>query len=619
MKDGFDCDYIVVGSGAGGGTVAARLAEAGMDVILVEAGGDPVAEVAERFPCDYSIPAFHPMASENPAMAWDYFVEHYSDPAEARRDWKRCGERGIFYPRAGTLGGCTAHNAMIFVTPQDSDWRGIAEITGDESWGPDAMVSYQRKVEQCRHRPLRRLLAGIGRDGSGHGWDGWLPVERAMPAKAFDDAPMREMIEKGARAASQGISGPWQALKRLLRGKLDPNDRSMNGKAGLCYAPLSTDRHRRFGTRERLREVEAKKTGGRLRIELHALVTRLLFAPDGGAAGVEYRRGRHLYRASPQSGAAEEGEPVSIKARREVILAAGAFNTPQLLMLSGIGPEEQLAEHRIPVREPLPVGRNLQDRYEVCVLHRLAAPWKSMEGADFSPDDPVARLWETKRQGMYISNGAALAMKRNSPGCCGDSDLFIMALLGAFQGYYPGYSKALREQKDVLSWAILKARTANTRGAVTLRSGDPREPPRIQFNFFDRECDPEGKDLAAVAAAVEMVREAAAPLLECNLVTEEICPGRDVKGEALEQWIRDNAWGHHASCTCPMKPRDQGGVLDSRLRVYGVKRLRVVDASVFPRIPGYFIVSAIYMAAEKAADMILEDAVLAPEAKEEAV
>lgn len=617
MKDGFDCDYIVVGSGAGGGTVAARLAEAGMDVILVEAGGDPVTEGADRFPCDYSIPAFHPMASENPAMAWDYFVEHYSDPAEAERDWKRCRDRGIFYPRAGTLGGCTAHNAMIFVTPQDSDWRGIAEITGDESWGPEAMASYQRKVEQCRHRPLRRLLAGMGRDGSGHGWDGWLPVERAIPARAFADAPMRKMIEKGARAASRGISGPLQALKRLLRGKLDPNDRSMNGKAGLCYAPLSTDRHRRFGTRERLREVEAKASG-RLRIELHALVTRLLFAPDGGAAGVEYRKGRHLYRASPLSEGAEQGELVSIRARREVILAAGAFNTPQLLMLSGIGPEDQLREHGIAIEQALPVGRNLQDRYEVCVLHRLAAPWKSMEGADFSPGDPAARLWETKRQGMYISNGAALAMKRNSPGCDGDSDLFIMALLGAFQGYFPGYSQALRQQKDLLSWAILKARTANTRGAVTLKSADPREPPSIQFNFFDPECDPDGRDLKAVAAAVEMVREAAAPLLDCNLVTEEICPGRDVRGEALEQWIRDNAWGHHASCTCPMKPRDKGGVLDSRLRVYGVPRLRVVDASIFPRIPGYFIVSAIYMAAEKAADMILEDSILVPAEREKA-
>jgi choline dehydrogenase len=121
-----------------------------------------------------------------------------------------------------------------------------------------------------------------------------------------------------------------------------------------------------------------------------------------------------------------------------------------------------------------------------------------------------------------------------------------------------------------------------------------------------------------VAAAVAMVREAAAPLLDCRLVTEEICPGADIQNEALEQWVRDNAWGHHASCTCPMGRREKGGVLDGRLRVHGVPRLRVVDASIFPRIPGYFIVSAIYMAAEKAADMILEDADHIPIAREEA-
>lgn len=619
MGDGFDCDYIVVGSGAGGGTVAARLAEAGMEVILLEAGGDPVAEREERFPCDYDIPAFHPLASENPAMAWEYWVEHYPDRAQAKRDWKRDPEKGVYYPRAGTLGGCTAHNAMIFMTAQQSDWDGIAAATGDGSWSAAAMARWQHRVEQCRHRPLRRLLAQIGRDDSGHGWDGWLPVERAMPLQALGDGPMRDMLEKSAWAASRDISGPWQALKRLLRGKLDPNDKGMNGREGLCYAPLATDAHCRFGTRERLREVE-EKTHGRLKIELNALATRILLAEDGGAAGVEYLKGRHLYGASPRSERADAPRAaLSLRARREVIVAAGAFNTPQLLMLSGIGPSEALRRHGIAAKVDLPVGRNLQDRYEVCVLHRLAAPWHSMANADFAPDDPLGLQWATRRRGMYISNGAALAMKRNLPGVEeGDADLFIMALLGAFQGYYKGYSKALRERKDVLSWAILKARTANRTGIVTLSSPDPRDPPRIQFNYFDPACDPEGRDLKAVADAVEMVRDAAAPLFDSHLVTEEICPGPGVRGEALQQWVRDNAWGHHASCTCPMGPRGEGGVLDSELRVHGVPRLRVVDASIFPRIPGYFIVSAIYMAAEKAADMILGDKVLAPAEREEA-
>jgi choline dehydrogenase-like flavoprotein len=114
--------------------------------------------------------------------------------------------------------------------------------------------------------------------------------------------------------------------------------------------------------------------------------------------------------------------------------------------------------------------------------------------------------------------------------------------------------------------------------------------------------------------AVEIAREIARPLRERGVATEEL-PGMEFQGVKLAQWIRANAWGHHASCTCAIGPREAGGVVDGDFRVHGVKGLRVVDASVFPRIPGFFIVSAVYMIAEKAASVILAQAAAASPAQ----
>ena len=415
---------------------------------------------------------------------------------------------------------------------------------------------------------------------------------------------LRRLLEVAGIAASRRISDFRAGFERLFWGALDPNDHRSNGAEGLCYAPLANDRHCRRGTRERVLDVARTH---RLRIELNALVTRVLFEGDT-AVGVEFRKGSHLYRADPNPND-KNGEHRTLRARREVILSGGAFNTPQLLMLSGIGPRAELERHKIPVRVDLPgVGTNMQDRYEVCVQSKLARSWDSLKDVRYEADDPVGGMWASERQGIYISNGAALAFKRKSDPALAEADLFIFALLGSFKGYYPGYSRDLVKSPNVVSWAILKARTDNRAGTVRLRSNDPRDPPLIQFHYFEEGSDHAGRDLRAVAKGIEFVREATAPLKRRGMIEGELDPGEGVTGKALETWVRDNAWGHHASCTCPIGAAGQGGVLDKRLSVHGVRGLRVVDASIFPRIPGYFIVSAVYMAAERAADLILEDA-----------
>ena len=603
-------DVVVVGSGAGGGTLAARLAESGLRVFLLEAGGDAATEDVPGMPEDHDVPAFHPFASENPAMRWDFRVRHYADPKQQLLDWKSRDD-SVLYPRAATLGGCTAHNAMIFVLPHDSDWNGIAALTGDKSWRASNMRRYARRVENCRHRPFWRALAALGIDPLGHGWRGWLSVERAMPFEAFFDGAMLRLIIDTTVLFTLGVRRPLSNLWRALRGRGDPNARRLGGQAfeGVCYTPLSTSGHQRMGSRERVLDVCARHPD-RLHVELDALATRVLFDDQRRAIGVEYRKGRHLYRAHPEP-AGTDGELRQVRARREVVLCGGAFNTPQLLMLSGIGPADELQRHGISVRVGLPgVGRNLQDRYEVAVTHPLPGPWSGLRGAKFERGDEVWREWDARpRGGMYVSSGATIAVAQRSHPRAPDPDLFAMALPTRFEGYFPGYSKWLREHPDYLSWAVLKAHTRNRAGTVRLRSADARDTPEIDFHYFSEADDPQGEDLRAVIDGIRFVRRAMAPLVRSGTVSAEQSPGAAADtDEALARYVRDNAWGHHASCSCAIGAPEQGGVVDSRLRVHGTHGLRVVDASVFPRIPGFFLASAVYIVAEKAADEILAEA-----------
>ena len=211
------------------------------------------------------------------------------------------------------------------------------------------------------------------------------------------------------------------------------------------------------------------------------------------------------------------------------------------------------------------------------------------------------------------SNGFAAAIVQKSSPPIPDDDLFIFGGPVSFHGYYPNYADDAVADARHWTWAILKAHTGNRSGTVTLRSTDPRDTPEINFNYFDTGTTAGGvdtTDLDAVVEGIQVARKIAADLPLGSAQFTEVYPGPNITStEEVQQYVKDNAWGHHASCTCPIgADGDPNAVLDSSFRVRGADGLRVVDASVFPRIPGIFIAVPVYMISEKAADVIIASA-----------
>lgn len=615
-------DYVIVGSGAGGGPLAARLAMAGYRVAVIEAGGD-------EEPWSYRIPAYHPLASEDPAMRWDFFVRHYADEARQAADPKYpcradgVEHRGVYYPRAATIGGCTAHHALVTMVPHPSDWDGIAAVTGDASWRPDRMWRLWQRVERCQYVSRPDPDDPRDKDPGDHGFDGWLSTELPDRSLALGDPQVAILYLAARRAFVDRIRGRREGghADPKVVVSMDPNDRRNVGREGLVLTPHGTERGRRAGVREYLRRVQSA-CPGHLTILTHSLATRVVFdaADERKAVGVEILEGAHLYRAQrgPLAADAASTTPLGalptrvIRARREVILSGGAFNTPQLLMLSGIGPAEDLRRVGVTVRVDAPgVGRNLQDRYEVGLLYDMREPFALLRGSRFEeprqgvrPKDRLLRQWLEGR-GPYTTNGITVGTMLRSHPDKPDPDLFVFGALGRFEGYQLGYSQALAAMRGYFTWAILKAHTANVGGRVRLASADPRDPPDICFHSFDEGTDQQGEDLAAVEVGVEHVRQIARRTPKGFM--REVSPGGAATN--VRDWIRGSAWGHHASCSAKIgSDSDPMAVLDSDFRVRGVTGLRVVDASAFPRIPGFFVCAPTYVLAEKAAEVIVADA-----------
>jgi choline dehydrogenase len=600
-------EYIVIGTGAGGGPVAANLAKAGKRVLVLEAGGNGN---NPRSALKYSVPGSD--ARTDPELGWAYWVNSRQDPEAQKKQYFHVPGRGLYYPRGTSIGGSTGVNAMIALYPDNEDWDSMARLLDDSSWDSKAMRTYFERLERVRYT---KPDAGNSRR---HGFNGWLPLEQVGVQKnLLKDPWLTQYVVSRVRGEPSGNLFE-QATTGGADFNVDPNDWDAvcARRTGLVDPPRAAEEGARRGTRELLLST-AKDFPANLVIRTDCLVTKLLFDETYSkrVIGVEYLEGPHLYGASllAEHFSSRPGTRREARATREVVVATGAFNSPQLLMLSGIGPKDQLERHKIPVRHELPgVGRNLQDRLETGVVCKLPFEPSLFDGCTSLKDgDPCLTDFINKTSSSAYRTRLSRQMyivQRSSPDRA-VPNLVIFGFIGTFRGYYHPDQPAPVRPKDSFTWFTLSGHTHNSAGTVTLKSASPRDTPEINFNNFEDGNDRAMEDLNALLNGVKMARRMAAGGLD-GPAAGELSPGRQCVTDAdIKQFIMNEAWGHHASCTNKMGPReDPLAVVDGNFRVHGIERLRVVDASVFPRIPGLFIVVPIYMIAEKASDVILTDA-----------
>jgi choline dehydrogenase len=594
-----DPEYIIVGAGPGGGPLACNLAKAGHRVVLMEAGPpatDPDLQVLMKTPILFAL------ASADPRIAWNYYVRHYASDATQKQDSKFvAAQNGILYPRASTIGGCGIHNVLVMLYPSNSDWQNIATLTGDATWTPDNMRTYFQRMEQCRYAAPPPVVATS--DTARHGFDGWQATEMADPTIFLADPQIKQMIQ--AATNTMGKPGDFNTYSTSF---LDPNDYTVtqNDTQGAYTLPLSRLDGARWSVRDHILETAAEYPN--LTVLTNCLVSRVVM--DGpNASGVEYMQGSHLYRASPMADPNAPAPKTQVmRATREIIISAGTFNSPQILKLSGIGPAAELNKLGIHSEINLPgVGTGMQDRYEIGVVSQLKAPYTIFNNCNFGAPQDACFGNFLQGKGVYTTNLGVISGIRKSDPSRPDRDLCVLLLPGQFKGYYPGWQNAFINP-TLITWLVLKAHNNNNAGTVTLQSSDPRDVPLIDFHSFTEGNDTTGADLQSIVNGVQLARSINSQF--SSLIASELVPGPNAQNtNDLATFIKNEAWGHHASCSNRMgKSTDPLAVVDSNFKVIGTKNLRVVDASVFPRIPGYFPMIAIMMMSEKASDVILADA-----------
>ena len=526
QQDVIEADFIVIGAGSAGCTVAARLSQdPATRVLLLEAGGDDT----NRW---IHIPLGFGKTFADPSVNWCYETEADSSG------------RKVFWPRGKVLGGSSSINGMVYIRGQAEDfdhWRQL----GNSGWSFDDLLPYFKRAEH-------QVRGGDEFHGSG----GPLCVSDIEPH------PIAEAFIDGAMALGF------------------PRNDDFNGAAqdGVGYHQTTTRNGRRCSTA--VAYLNPARGRANLQIVTNALTEKIV-VEGKRAVAVDYRQG---------------GALTTARARREIIVCSGAINSPQLLMLSGIGPAAHLAGHGIAVAQDLPgVGQNLQDHYSVPIKLKARLPVTVN-------DVMLSNMKKLKVGAQYymfrtgplamISSPAALFAKTRPELATPD----IKCSISPFSAERPQDGLHKFSGFTMIAYQL----RPESRGEIKLKSANPADPPAMIPNYLSDPIDQQ-----TLVDGLKLCRQVLAQPALARFVAEEFQPGTAVQSDiALLDYARQRGGTvYHPTSTCKMGV-DAMAVVDPELRVIGIEGLRVADASVMPTVISGNTNAAAIMIGEKLADLV---------------
>jgi choline dehydrogenase len=529
-----EADYVVVGSGSAGSALAARLSEDGAHSVVVIEYGGTDAGPLIRMPAALSIPMS--------MSRYDWGFRTEPEP--------HLGGRRLACPRGKVIGGSSSINGMVWVRGHARDFDHWAE-QGAEGWAYADVLPYFRRLEDWRPGPKVADPAWRGRGGPVH-------VTRGRRAN-----PLYHAFVEAGRQAGFEVTADY------------------NGAQQEGFGPMEQTVWK--GARWSAADAYLKPALARKNLKLVRAFARRVVIEGGRATGVEIAR---------------RGRVETVRARREVILAASAINSPKLLLLSGIGPADHLAEHGVPLVADRPgVGANLQDHLEVYVQVECTQPITLYSKLNLAGKLTVGAEWLALKSGHGATNHfESCAFVRSKPGVdYPDIQFHFLPIAIRYDGKAAAKTHGFQ--------AHVGPMRSESRGTVRLRSADPREPPAIRFAYMSAPSD-----WADFRHCVRLTREIFAQPAFDPYRGREIAPGPGVvTDDQLDDWLRDHVESAYHPCgTCRMgRATDPFAVVDPECRVIGVEGLRVADSSIFPRVTNGNLNAPSIMTGEKAADHIL--------------